>query len=82
MNDLEKKLRQFERNLNERVKELGCLYALSAITAISNITITDVLKETIKIIPPAWQYPEITKQESPMIKVNMYQKISWKANGN
>ena len=61
MNDLEKKLKLFEHNLNERVKELGFLYALSAITVISNITITKVLEETIKIIPPAWQYPEITK---------------------
>jgi len=61
LNDLEKKLKEFEHNLKERVKELGCLYAISRITAIPNITITDVLKETIKIIPPAWQYTEITK---------------------
>ncbi|KKK40581.1 hypothetical protein LCGC14_1095160 [marine sediment metagenome] len=61
MDDLEKKLKEFKHNLKERVKELGCLYAISGITAIPNIPITDVLKETIKIIPPAWQYPEITK---------------------
>jgi len=61
LDDLEKKLKEFKHNLKERVKELGCLYAISGITAIPNIPITDVLKETIKIIPPAWQYPEITK---------------------
>ena len=60
MDDLEKKLKEFERNLKERVKELGCLYAISRIAEIPNITITDVLKETLKIIPPAWQYPDIT----------------------
>ncbi len=60
MDDLEKKLKEFEHNLKERVKELGCLYAISEITEMLNISIEGVLKETLKIIPPAWQFPEIT----------------------
>ncbi len=73
MDDLEKKLKEFKHNLKERVKELGCLYAISGITAIPNIPITDVLKETIKIIPPAWQFPEITK-----VRIT-YDKIEYKS---
>ena len=60
MNDLEKKLKEFEHNLIERVKEIGCLYAISSIAEIPNISINKILEETVKIIPPAWHFPEIT----------------------
>ncbi len=59
MNDLEKKLKEFEHNLKERVKELGCLYEISRIAELPNISINDLLKETLKTIPPALQFPEI-----------------------
>lgn len=47
-------------DLGERVKELTCLYDLSKILSDPNQPIEDVFKRVVKIIPPAWQYPEIT----------------------
>lgn len=49
-----------ERKLKERVKELTCLYDMSEFSQKSDMTITKFLNHIIKIIPPAWQYPDIT----------------------
>ena len=82
MNDLEKKSKQIELNLKERVKELGCLYAISRIAELPNITITDVLKETLKIIPPAWQFPDITRArityDESEFKSEDFKESKWK----
>ena len=82
MDDLEKKLKEFEHNLKERVKELGCLYAISRIAELPNITIPDVLKETLKIIPPAWQFPDITiariSYDESEFKSENFKESKWK----
>lgn len=46
--------------LRERVKELNCLYGLSKLAAQPNILLDEVFKSTVNLIPPAWQYPEVT----------------------
>jgi len=46
-------------DLEERVKELNGLYHISK-TIAKNNTIDDILQDVTKIIPPSWQYPEIT----------------------
>ena len=47
--------------LLERVKELAFLYEMSNITKQKSISLEDILHQIIKLIPPAWQYPEITQ---------------------
>jgi signal transduction histidine kinase len=47
-------------SLTERVKELNCLYGISHLFEDENLTIEDILKGVINVMPPAWQYPEIT----------------------
>ncbi len=47
--------------LLERVKELAFLYEMSNITKKSSISLKDSIHQIIKLIPPAWQYPEITQ---------------------
>ncbi len=47
-------------DLNERVKELNCLYALSKIVEKSSVGLEELFQKTIELIPPAYQYPEIT----------------------
>jgi signal transduction histidine kinase len=50
-----------EAKLRERVKELTCLYkAVQIATAQSDAPIGEVLQGIAELIPPAWQYPEIT----------------------
>ena len=45
--------------LSERVKELDCLYGLSQVNQKSDIPLGDVLTETARLLPPAFQYPDI-----------------------
>jgi two-component system, NtrC family, sensor kinase len=43
--------------LNERVKELSCLHKISKLAEQKELSISDFLSETVKLLPPAWQYP-------------------------
>lgn len=46
--------------LRERVKELTCLYELGQLTQRPDLTLQEVLERVAALLPPAWQYPEIT----------------------
>ncbi len=46
--------------LRERVKELTCLYGIARITQKPGISRDDLLREAAAILPPGWQYPDIT----------------------
>ncbi|MBI4649314.1 MAG: hypothetical protein HY738_22630 [Bacteroidia bacterium] len=46
--------------MHERVKELTCLYGMAQLTDRDNITIEEIIYNTIELLHPAWQYPEIT----------------------
>ncbi len=45
--------------LHERVKELTCLYGLAQLSEHPNMTVEAILGEIVKLLPAAWQYPEI-----------------------
>jgi DNA-binding CsgD family transcriptional regulator len=49
-----------ERALRERIKELNCLYAIAQLVESEFSSIDDVLAAVVNILPPSWQYPEIT----------------------
>ena len=55
---MEEALRSNTHKLNERVKELNCLYAISKLVEKSDITLNQILQGIVDIIPPYWQYPE------------------------
>jgi signal transduction histidine kinase/uncharacterized protein YdcH (DUF465 family) len=46
--------------LRERVKELSCLYEISKVAENENLSLEEMLKQIVNLIPPAWQFPEIT----------------------
>jgi predicted nucleotidyltransferase len=46
--------------LKERVKELHCLYNLTNIVKDKALSFEDSIQKILDLIPPAWQYPEIT----------------------
>jgi len=46
--------------LGERVKELNCLYKISYLVEKYGISLEKILPGIVNIIPPAWQYPDIT----------------------
>jgi len=47
--------------LKERVKELTCMHGIAKITERFNLPVEDMLNEIVRILPPAWQFPEITE---------------------
>lgn len=49
-----------ETALRERVKELACLYGISELAHQDNLTLNELINGFLKLIPPAWQYPEYT----------------------
>ncbi|MCP4678966.1 MAG: PAS domain-containing sensor histidine kinase [Deltaproteobacteria bacterium] len=49
-----------EARLRERVKELSCLYEVVRIADRPGASFDEVLQEIAELLPPAWQYPEIT----------------------
>jgi PAS domain S-box-containing protein len=58
--NIEESLQRRTHDLGERVKELNCLRSLSILTNNPDKSLNDVLKEAVALIPPSWQYPEIT----------------------
>jgi DNA-binding response OmpR family regulator/signal transduction histidine kinase len=52
-------IRERTQHLSERIKELNCLYGVSHLVEQSGISLEELLKETLELIPPAWQYPEV-----------------------
>lgn len=47
-------------NLQERMKELECLYAIAEITKDDHKSMPEALQECVDIIPSGWNYPEFT----------------------
>ncbi|MBN2409362.1 MAG: PEP/pyruvate-binding domain-containing protein, partial [Candidatus Aminicenantes bacterium] len=44
--------------LHERAKELSCLYNVEEILSNFNLSLEEVFRRVIKVIPPGWQFPE------------------------
>jgi len=56
----EEALKNKTYDLEVRVKELNCLFAVLILMA-ENIPLADMFKKMVALIPPAYQYPEITR---------------------
>lgn len=56
----EKTLQQRTHDLDERVKELNCLYGISNLVENPDITLEEICQGIVDLIPSSWQYPEIT----------------------
>jgi signal transduction histidine kinase len=47
--------------LRERVKELTCLYGIAKVAKSPAISLGDLLRAVAELLPPGWQYPEVTQ---------------------
>jgi PAS domain S-box-containing protein len=47
-------------DLKERVKELDCLYGISALIEQPGISLEGILQGAVRLLPPAWRFPEVT----------------------
>lgn len=70
------------KNLEERVKELQCLYRVSEILNQLNISQEKILQNIVNILPSAWRFPEITCAriifENQEYKTKNFNKSKWK----
>ena len=53
-------LQKKTHDLGERVKELNCFYGISKLVEKQDISLKEIIQGTVDLIPPSWQYPEIT----------------------
>jgi PAS domain S-box-containing protein len=79
---VKKILRERTYELGERVKELNCLFSISELIEKPEVSLEEVLKGTTELIPPAWQYPEITCAqiilEDRVYKTDNFKDTIWK----
>jgi len=58
--ELEDEEKRVEEALNERVRELQCLYSIAGVAARPGITLDELYQEVVDLLPLIWQYPVIT----------------------
>lgn len=72
--------------LDERVKALDCLYGISQLVERPNTSLEKILQGIVDLIPPAWQYPEITcariTLEHQEFRNKNFKKSLWKQTSN
>ena len=68
--------------LQERIKELNCLYDISSFRDVADFSMDAVLQAVVDFIPPAIQYPEITCARLVFgdyeIKTKNFKDTKWK----
>jgi signal transduction histidine kinase len=78
----ESELRELTHKLSERVKELNCLYGISRLVEDRNSSIDEILQGVVDLMPPAWQYPEVTctriKLKNQEFKTLNFREAIWK----
>jgi len=78
----EEVMRHQAHALGERVKELNCLYGMSNLVEKKDISLEEILQGTIDLIPPSWQYPEITSAriilEGKELGTETFRETTWK----
>jgi PAS domain S-box-containing protein len=82
----EKALQKSMSELDERVKELNCLFEISRLVEKRKLTFDEILQGIVDFIPSAWQYPDITcakinlkRQE---VKTRNFKKTTWQQIGD
>lgn len=63
MTDQSKPIDRLLHDLGERAKELNCLYKVQELLGTPNITIEEICKGIIQVLPPGWQYPDVCEAQ-------------------
>ena len=76
------KLYELNHKLSERIKELNCLYGISKLVEQRHKSIDETLQDVVNLIPPSWQYPEVTcariKLRNHQIQTANFRETTWK----
>ena len=78
----ESELSDLAHELSERVKELNCLYGISSLVEEKSFSIEHILQGVVDLVPPAWQYPEVTcaciKLKNRQFITKNFKETRWK----
>lgn len=73
---------ELRKHLEERSKELDCLLGISRLVERNEVSVEELLLGVVDLLPPAWQYPEITCAriilEGREFRTADYQETIWK----
>ena len=79
---VEEALRKLNYELNERIKEINCLYSISYYVGKEYALLEEKLHNIVNLIPSGWQYPEITCariiHEGTEYKTDNFKETVWK----
>jgi len=82
LKDMKEAMQKKTHALGERVKELRCLYAMSSLVEKHGSSLEKILGGIVNVIPPAWQFPEITctriKVGDQVFVSENYRETRWK----
>jgi len=78
----EEVLQRKTHELDQRVKALNCFYGISHLREEKGISLEEIFQETVDLIPPSWQYPEIACAriilQDQEFKTENYRETVWK----
>jgi PAS domain S-box-containing protein len=79
---LEVEVKKRTRDLNERVKELNCLYTISSVLDEPSLAVEKIFREIVDLIPSGWRFPEMScariVSQGEEIKSQNFKETSWK----
>ena len=74
--------KRLEHELEERVKELDCLYSIARIAEKPDITLDELYQEVADLLPESWRYPEIACAriiiDNKRFETENYRETEWK----
>jgi len=74
--------KQQAHNLQERMKEINCLYGISKVLEQTGLSLEETFQQVVNLIPPSWQYPEITCAQllinDQSFRTENYKNTFWK----
>ncbi|MBN1763169.1 MAG: response regulator [Methanomicrobia archaeon] len=80
--EIEEARKRAEEALQERVKELNCLYGLSQLVEKPGISLDEIFQGSVDLIPSALRYPEITcvriTLDDQEFKTENFRETNWK----
>ncbi len=78
----DKELLKRTHQLGERAKELKCLQAICELVQKQHISLGEMFQGAVDLIPPGWQYPEITcariTLDDTEFKTDTFKATEWK----
>lgn len=80
--NVERELQKSMDEVGERIKELNCLFEISRLVERRGLTLKEILQGIVELIPPAWQYSDITCAkivlEGQEFKTSNFKDTKWR----